>query len=112
MHAGTEEEIHTDDFFLSQDMIVNALDNVEARVYIDQRCVDTGRPLLESGTTGAKGHTQIIVPHLTESYSSQVSVPPSNVITVTPDYHRLLSDTVKIETNLNPLQSGMMALMC
>ena len=51
---------------------MNALDNVEARIYMDQRCVDTGRPLLESGTTGAKGHTQVVVPHLTESYGSQV----------------------------------------
>ena len=30
------------------------------------------RPLLESGTMGAKGHVQVIIPHLTESYSSQV----------------------------------------
>ncbi|XP_067929190.1 ubiquitin-like modifier-activating enzyme 6 [Watersipora subatra] len=71
VHAGTEEEIHTDQFFHEQDIIVNALDNVEARIYMDQRCIDTERPLLESGTTGAKGHTQIIVPYLTESYGSQ-----------------------------------------
>lgn len=32
------------------------------------------RPLLESGTMGAKGHVQVIVPHLTESYASQVVV--------------------------------------
>lgn len=72
VHSGTEETVHTDDFLMAQDVIVNALDNVEARLYIDQRCVDTGKPLLESGTTGAKGHTQIVVPHLTESYGSQV----------------------------------------
>jgi hypothetical protein len=36
------------------------------------RCVTNGRALLESGTMGAKGHVQVIVPHLTESYSSQV----------------------------------------
>lgn len=72
VHEGTETTVHTDLFFTEQDVIVNALDNVEARVYMDQRCVDTARPLLESGTTGAKGHTQIVVPHLTESYGSQV----------------------------------------
>lgn len=74
VYEGTEATIHTDKFFQAQDVIVNALDNVEARVYMDQRCVDTGRPLLESGTTGAKGHTQVIVPHITESYGSQVCI--------------------------------------
>ena len=40
--------------------------------YIPSRCVCNRRPLLESGTMGAKGHVQVIVPHLTESYTSQV----------------------------------------
>jgi len=44
VHEGTAYTVHTDDFFLDQDIIVNALDNVEARTYVDQRCVDTGRP--------------------------------------------------------------------
>ena len=35
------------------------------------RCVTNQRPLLESGTMGAKGHVQVIVPHMTESYTSQ-----------------------------------------
>ena len=38
------------------------------------RCVTSQRPLLESGTMATKGHVQVIVPHLTESYTSQVSV--------------------------------------
>ena len=37
------------------------------------RCITNQRPLLESGTMGAKGHVQVIVPYMTESYSSQVS---------------------------------------
>jgi molybdopterin/thiamine biosynthesis adenylyltransferase len=32
------------------------------------------KPLLESGTMGTKGHVQVIVPHLTESYGSQVCI--------------------------------------
>lgn len=35
------------------------------------RCVTNQRALLESGTMGAKGHVQVIIPHLTESYASQ-----------------------------------------
>ena len=41
--------------------MVNALDNVEARRYVDSRCVTNLRPLLESGTMGAKGHVQVCV---------------------------------------------------
>ncbi|XP_059175412.1 ubiquitin-like modifier-activating enzyme 6 [Physella acuta] len=67
----TEETVYTDAFFESQDIIVNALDNVEARRYMDGRCVTNQRPLMESGTMGTKGHVQVIVPHLTESYTSQ-----------------------------------------
>ncbi len=42
---------------------------------MDQRCVFYLKPLLESGTLGTKGNTQVIVPHLTESYSSSQDPP-------------------------------------
>lgn len=42
---------------------------------MDQRCVFFKKPLLESGTLGTKGNTQVIVPHLTESYSSSQDPP-------------------------------------
>jgi ubiquitin-activating enzyme E1-like protein 2 len=67
----TEQTVFTDGFFKRQDFCVNALDNVDARRYMDTRCVSTQKPLLESGTLAAKGHVQVIVPHLTESYNSQ-----------------------------------------
>ncbi|XP_026542299.1 ubiquitin-like modifier-activating enzyme 6 [Notechis scutatus] len=67
------ENIYNDDFYTKQDVIVTALDNVEARRYIDSRCLASLRPLLDSGTMGTKGHTEVIVPHLTESYNSHVS---------------------------------------
>lgn len=51
----TENELFTDDFFTNQDLCVNALDNLEARRYMDTRCVTNQKPLLESGTLGAKG---------------------------------------------------------
>jgi molybdopterin/thiamine biosynthesis adenylyltransferase len=43
------EDIFTDNFWESQDCIVNALDNVKARLYVDQQCVWHEKPLLESG---------------------------------------------------------------
>lgn len=33
---GTERKIYTDQFFQSQNIVVNALDNVEARRYVDK----------------------------------------------------------------------------
>ncbi|KAL5005528.1 hypothetical protein ScPMuIL_018984 [Solemya velum] len=75
----TEERVYTDQFFASNDLIVNALDNVEARRYVDSRCVSNQRPLLESGTMGPKAHVQVIVPHLTESYGSQRDPPDMDV---------------------------------
>ena len=37
---------------------------------MDSRCVKFGKPLLESGTLGTRGNTQIVVPFLTESYGA------------------------------------------
>eukprot|EP01105_Mastigella_eilhardi_P013353 TRINITY_DN3039_c0_g1_i3.p1 TRINITY_DN3039_c0_g1~~TRINITY_DN3039_c0_g1_i3.p1 ORF type:complete len:915 (+),score=226.01 TRINITY_DN3039_c0_g1_i3:38-2746(+) len=65
------ETKYPDAFYGSLDAVVNALDNVNARMYMDARCLANERPLLESGTLGTKGHVQCIVPHITESYASQ-----------------------------------------
>lgn len=67
----SELTVFTDQFFKQQHLCINALDNLEARRYMDTRCVSTQTPLLESGTLGAKAHCQVIIPHLTESYNSQ-----------------------------------------
>ncbi|EMD40801.1 hypothetical protein CERSUDRAFT_111385 [Gelatoporia subvermispora B] len=69
------ENIYGPDFFASIDGVTNALDNVKARLYMDQRCVFYEKPLLESGTLGTKGNTQVIIPHLTESYASSQDPP-------------------------------------
>jgi len=50
------KHIFSDAFFKKQDIILNALDNVAARKYMDSRCVANKRALLESGTLGPKGH--------------------------------------------------------
>ncbi|KAI0081689.1 ubiquitin activating enzyme [Panus rudis PR-1116 ss-1] len=69
------ENVYTDEFFAAIDGVTNALDNVKARQYMDQRCVFYLKPLLESGTLGTKGNTQVVIPHLTESYSSSQDPP-------------------------------------
>ncbi|KAF6733854.1 Ubiquitin-like modifier-activating enzyme 6 [Oryzias melastigma] len=73
------ESIYSDSFYSSLDVVVTALDNVEARRYVDSRCVCNQRPLLDSGTMGTKGHTEIIVPYLTESYNSHRDPPEEEI---------------------------------
>ena len=53
------------------DIVTNALDNVQARQYVDLRCVENKVALLESGTLSTKGHVQVIVPYKTETYGSK-----------------------------------------
>ena len=68
--APDTENIFSDEFISGLDLIANALDNVQARKYIDNRCVKVKTPLLESGTLGPKGHVQVIIPDLTEHYGA------------------------------------------
>eukprot|EP00835_Amoeboradix_gromovi_P005754 NODE_578_length_6506_cov_0.092711.p1 type:complete len:961 gc:universal NODE_578_length_6506_cov_0.092711:4553-1671(-) len=57
-------------FYKSVDIVLNALDNWEARRYMDGQCVLHNKPLLESGTLGTKGNIQVILPNKTESFTS------------------------------------------
>lgn len=72
------ENIFDDSFWNSLDLIVNALDNVTARLYVDSRCVYFKKALLESGTLGAKCNTQAIIPDLTENYGNSLSLLPTH----------------------------------
>lgn len=73
------ENVFDEAFWSSLSGVTNALDNVEARKYVDRRCVFFRKPLLESGTLGTKGNTQVVVPFLTESYSSSQDPPEKSI---------------------------------
>ncbi|KAK4494606.1 hypothetical protein PRZ48_013962 [Zasmidium cellare] len=73
--AQSTEHIFNEDFWESLDGVTNALDNVDARTYVDRRCVFFHKPLLDSGTLGTKGNTQVVLPRQTESYSSSQDPP-------------------------------------
>lgn len=62
------EETLNDDFWTSLDFVVNAVDNVQARLMVDSKCVWYHKQLFESGTLGTKCNSQIIVPKFTQSY--------------------------------------------
>lgn len=46
---------------------------------MDRRCVYYRKPLLESGTLGTKGNIQVVIPFLTESYSSSQDPPEKSI---------------------------------
>ncbi|VBB18563.1 ubiquitin-activating enzyme E1 [Yasminevirus sp. GU-2018] len=73
--------IYNPEFFADVDVVANALDNVEARIFVDSLCVRYRKPLLESGTLGTKGSVQCVIPDLTESYSA-LRDPPEQSIAV------------------------------
>lgn len=64
------ETIFNAPFYHNVDVILNALDNVEARKYVDQQAIKYSKPLIDSGTMGTKGNVQVILPYLTETYGT------------------------------------------
>ncbi|CAD7968967.1 unnamed protein product [Amoebophrya sp. A120] len=73
------EDTFNDEFWHRQDCVINALDNVQARLYVDSKCVWYERPLLESGTLGTKGNSQVVLPHLTQSYGDSQDPPEESI---------------------------------
>ena len=73
--------VYDQKFFVNTDIIANALDNIEARLFVDSLCVKYKKPLLESGTLGTKGNVQVVIPDLTESYGA-LQDPPEQSIAV------------------------------
>ena len=63
------ENVFDRSFWEKQNIIINALDNIEARQYVDNQCVIYEKPLFESGTLGTKCNVQTIIPHVTKTYS-------------------------------------------
>ncbi|CBZ34267.1 ubiquitin-activating enzyme e1, putative [Leishmania donovani] len=73
------EAIFNEDFWAQQAVILNALDNVMSRKYVDSRCLFYQKPLLESGTLGTKCNMQPVIPFVTESYSSSYDPPEKGI---------------------------------
>merc|ERR1719242_2969764 len=70
MKVWPETEDKFDDVFWDNlDLCWNALDNVHARKYTDNKCLLHSKPLLESGTQGIKCNSEVILPYKTRTYN-------------------------------------------
>lgn len=73
------ENVFNESFWLNHSVVLNALDNIPARQYVDEQCVFHKRPLFESGTLGTKANSQVVIPHITESYSNSADPPEKSI---------------------------------
>lgn len=77
--APETEGIFNDKFWDSLDFVVNAVDNIKARLYVDSRCVWYNKPLLESGTLGTKANSQMVIPFKTQCYGDSQDPPEESI---------------------------------
>jgi len=73
------EAAYNDEFFEKLDGVANALDNMDARIYMDRRCVYYRKQLIDSGTLGTMGNVQVVVPFVTESYGATQDPPEKSI---------------------------------
>lgn len=80
LKVGNETEgTFGEDFWARHHAVLNALDNVTSRQYVDERCLFYQRPLFESGTLGTKCNVQCVIPYVTESYSQSYDPPEKSI---------------------------------
>ena len=68
---------------------------------MDQRCVFYRKPLLESGTLGTKGNTQVVIPDLTESYASSQDPPEKETPSCTiKNFPNAINHTIEVRLSV------------
>ncbi|KAH7890333.1 hypothetical protein F5I97DRAFT_14031 [Phlebopus sp. FC_14] len=68
IHANIKESQFDVEWFQSFDIVLNALDNLDARRHVNKMCVAAGVPLVESGTAGYLGQVQPLLKDRTECF--------------------------------------------
>lgn len=66
------------EFFRRFDVVLNGLDNLEARRHVNRLCLAAGVPLVESGTTGYLGQVTVHVKGITECFECQPKPAPKS----------------------------------
>lgn len=72
-------KLYNEKFFSQFSSVLTALDNVDARLFVDNLCLQNCIPLIDAGTLGTKCNVQIVVPHLTETYGQSRDPPEKEI---------------------------------
>ncbi|KAL6494807.1 SUMO-activating enzyme subunit 2 [Orobanche gracilis] len=75
-HANVKDPEFNVDFFKNFSVVLNGLDNLDARRHVNRLCLAAGVPLVESGTTGFLGQVTVHVKGRTECYECQPKPAP------------------------------------
>eukprot|EP00927_Polykrikos_kofoidii_P082288 TRINITY_DN8141_c0_g5_i1.p1 TRINITY_DN8141_c0_g5~~TRINITY_DN8141_c0_g5_i1.p1 ORF type:complete len:598 (+),score=127.14 TRINITY_DN8141_c0_g5_i1:76-1869(+) len=71
-HANVKDSAYGVEFISRFDVVINALDNLEARRHVNRLCLAAEKPLLEAGSTGHLGQVTVIRKGQTECFECQV----------------------------------------
>ncbi|XP_022747300.1 SUMO-activating enzyme subunit 2-like [Durio zibethinus] len=84
-HANVKESHFNVNFFKEFDVVLNGLDNLDARRHVNRLCLAADVPLVESGTTGFLGQVTVHLMGKTECYECQPKPAPKTypVCTIT-----------------------------
>ncbi|KAI9034348.1 ThiF family protein [Hyaloraphidium curvatum] len=70
-HANIKDKQFDVEWFSGFTLVVNALDNIDARRYVNRMCLAANVPLVESGTAGYAGQVSVISKGKTACYDCQ-----------------------------------------
>ncbi|XP_051146915.1 SUMO-activating enzyme subunit 2 [Andrographis paniculata] len=84
-HANVKDPDFNVDFFKQFNVVLNGLDNLDARRHVNRLCLAAGVPLIESGTTGFLGQVTVHLKGRTECYECNPKPAPKTypVCTIT-----------------------------
>ncbi|KAI7730525.1 hypothetical protein M8C21_006238 [Ambrosia artemisiifolia] len=84
-HANVKDSSFHVDFFKQFSVVLNGLDNLDARRHVNRLCLAADVPLVESGTTGFLGQVTVHIKGQTECYECQPKPAPKTypVCTIT-----------------------------
>lgn len=84
-HANVKDACFNVEFFKQFNVVLNGLDNLDARRHVNRLCLAADVPLIESGTTGFLGQVTVHIKGKTECYECQPKPAPKTypVCTIT-----------------------------
>nr|GMD00163.1 SUMO-activating enzyme subunit 2 [Ipomoea batatas] len=105
-HANVKDTDFNVDFFKQFNVVLNGLDNLDARRHVNRLCLAASVPLIESGTTGFLGQVTVHLKGKTECYECQPKPAPKiyPVCTITSTPSKLFGDKNQ-ENDLNVYSS-------